>query len=95
MKMQTYQSLYTTPRIVGRSKRAWWASVPQIFSWCRRAARHFTCVANHRSGFAQLSEMDDRMLRDIGLNRAEVHRLLGRPHTPWSEYRWLPFEFYR
>jgi uncharacterized protein YjiS (DUF1127 family) len=32
--------------------------------------------------------MDDRMLRDIGLSRDDVHRLEGYRRVPWSDYQW-------
>jgi hypothetical protein len=48
-------------------------------------------MAELRRGLARLVEMDDRMLRDIGLSRDDVYGLAGDRATPWSEYRWLPF----
>lgn len=91
MRMQTHENLYSPPRIAGRSRRVFPVGVSCLLAWCRLAARHFACMAELRRGLARLVEMDDRMLRDIGLSRDDVYGLAGDRATPWSEYRWLPF----
>jgi uncharacterized protein YjiS (DUF1127 family) len=95
MKTPTLQALSNLPELAPRSKWTFPTIIQRIFVWGRRAERHFTRLADHRLGLTQLSEMDDRMLRDIGLNRADVYRLLGRRRSPSREYRWPPFENYR
>lgn len=93
MKMQTHQELYALPVSADRSRRTLSVGMQRIFAWCREAARHVIRPADRRPGFASLSEMDDRMLRDIGLSRDDVHCLA--PRTLWSEFRRPPFEKYR
>jgi uncharacterized protein YjiS (DUF1127 family) len=92
MKIATPQAFYNLPDFAPRSKWTFTVIMQRICVSCRRAGHYFTGLADHRFGFAQLSEMDDRMLRDIGLNRADVCRLLGRQRSLSNEYRWLPFE---
>ena len=40
----------------------------------------------HRA-YANLLELDDRLLRDIGLNRAEIHRMMNGARTAQPKAR--------
>jgi uncharacterized protein YjiS (DUF1127 family) len=87
MRMQTYQALNAPRGIAGRSRRTCLVDVYRPLTWCRLAARHFARLVDDRRGLARLASMDDRMLRDIGLSRGDVHRLAGCRRAPW-----LPLE---
>lgn len=60
--------------------------VRAAFGWLRRlSARAATALAERRL-VAELSHLDDRALRDIGLDRAQVHEFAKRAAA--NENRW-------
>ena len=48
-------------------------------SWLIRALDVLALWQERAAGRAHLAQMDDRMLKDMGIGRAEVHREAGKP----------------
>ena len=70
-----------------------------VLSLLRLAAGKFVDWANKRATYRSLSSLDDRMLRDIGLNRGDIPALvdalrgpLGRPATGFESEVVMPLK---
>ena len=92
MEMHTRQSLYevhgiTAPARVRLSSR-WKGWIFAIFSKLRLALK---AELQARRAAAELTRMDDRMLRDIGIGRSEIEYVVRRPeqqdHPQRANYR--------
>ncbi|KXF78629.1 hypothetical protein ATN84_02240 [Paramesorhizobium deserti] len=60
--------------------------------WTTRAFNtvvKFFVVRRNRTAILRLGDLDDYMLKDIGVSRSDLHRVLGRPYLddPSSELR--------
>ena len=65
----------STSNTAGR--RAQQADVPFGLLWLR--AKQLYRAIEHRRAIATLANQDDRLLADIGLMRADVHRAIAQP----------------
>jgi len=68
----------------GSGEAAWSLASPAAASWLQRLyAAYRTAAERRRLRLAerQLESLDDRMLRDMGIGRSEIRRVvrLGRP----------------
>ena len=68
----------TTEFTTGRQESAGEKLLLLAIAAAGRAAGFFRAVKNRRS-IARLLEWDDRMLRDIGLTRGDVHSVMATP----------------
>ena len=64
-----HAALGTAARLIGRLARAGW-------SGARAAARRYRDWRKRRLAIAELRSLDDRTLKDIGLSRGDVARLV-------------------
>ena len=82
MEMHTPQSLYDTHgidvRSRPRSRSRWVRSLSAILS---RLTTSFKAALRARRATAELAEMDDRMLRDMGISRSEIETAVRRSTT--------------
>lgn len=68
-----------TPTLL--STTGWRAGLLRLAGDAVRAAAGLVTAVRHRREVAQLLEMDDRTLKDIGLLRSDVSGVLGAPLT--------------
>lgn len=51
----------------------------RLFAALARAGSAIRAESRARRAYAELARLDDRMLRDIGVSRSEIHSLVRRP----------------
>ena len=83
MEMHSQASLYQIHGIVvrrrGRSRPIVRRLVARILAFMTIVKRAIEAELAARQGMAELAEMDDRMLRDLGLSRSEIENRVRRP----------------
>ena len=83
MEMHSQASLYQTHGIVvrrrGRSRPIVRRFVARILAFMTIVKRAIEAELVARQAMAELAEMDDRMLRDLGLSRSEIENRVRRP----------------
>lgn len=83
MEMHSQASLYQIHGIVvrrrGRSRPIVRRLVARILAFLTIVKRAIEAELAARQAMAELAEMDDRMLRDLGLSRSEIENRVRRP----------------
>jgi uncharacterized protein YjiS (DUF1127 family) len=83
MEMHSQASLYQIHGIVvrrrGRSRPIVRRLVARILAFMTIVKRAIEAELAARQAMAELAEMDDRMLRDLGLSRREIENRVRRP----------------
>ena len=83
MEMHSQASLYQIHGIVvrrrGRSRPIVRRLVARILAFMTIVKRAIEAELANRQAMAELAEMDDRMLRDLGLSRSEIENRVRRP----------------
>ena len=83
MEMHSQASLYEIHGIVvrrgGRSRPIVRRIVARILAFVAIVKRAIGAELAARQAMADLAEMDDRMLRDLGLSRSEIENRVRRP----------------
>lgn len=83
MEMHSQASLYQIHGIVvrrrGRSRPIVRRLVARILAFMTIVKRAIEAELVARQAMAELAEMDDRMLRDLGLSRSEIENRVRRP----------------
>ena len=83
MEMHSQASLYQIHGIVvrrrGRSRPIVRRLVVRILAFMMIVKRAIEAELAARQAMAELAEMDDRMLRDLGLSRSEIENRVRRP----------------
>ena len=85
MEMHSPQSLYAVHGISIRARtrsRSRWTSL--LFAILSQLAASLTAELRARRAAAELAAMDDRMLRDIGVSRSEIERVVRCAPRPDS-----------
>ena len=83
MEMHSQASLYQIHGIVvrrrGRSRPIVRRLIARILAYMTIVKRAIEAELVARQAMAELAEMDDRMLRDLGLSRSEIENRVRRP----------------
>jgi uncharacterized protein YjiS (DUF1127 family) len=86
MEMHSQQSLYDTHGISVRPRRRQsrlivWSLIARIFVFLTEMKRAFQAELAARRAMTQLAELDDHMLRDLGIARCEIASKVRRPRA--------------
>ena len=82
MEMHSPQSLYAVHGISTRRRtrsRSRW--IRSLFAMLSRLTTSFKAELRARRAAAELAEQDDRMLRDMGIDRSEIESAVRRSTT--------------
>ena len=75
LKLNPFGTAYRLPRSFARQQTPWLGLLADAISAC---AAHMAKSVRARREIRLLSEMDDGMLRDIGIARSDVERVILR-----------------
>ena len=81
MEIHSRQSLYEVHGVGARTRTQSWLLqlIQGIVRLLAKLARALMTEIQARRAAAELHSLDDRMLRDIGVNRCEIDRVVRRP----------------
>ena len=57
----------------------------RIWNFLRRAANAWRKRAAHRRAVSELSQLDDRMLRDMGIERSQIASVVRHGRWDWDQ----------